>query len=80
MVETGSAEPERDMDTLTASQIRTILGPQMAARAASNGNVYNQVRAGLLREAVGTLCAGASHKSIDRAYAAARARLEAVRS
>ncbi len=68
-----------DQSTLTASQIRTILGPTLGERAANHGNVYVQVRNGLLREAIGTLCAGASHKTIDRVYAAARARLEAVR-
>jgi len=80
MVETGLTEPERDMHALTASQIRTILGPRLADRASSHGNVYNQVRAGNLQAAVGTLCAGTDNREIKHIYRACRARLEAVRS
>ena len=69
---------DQTMNTLTGAQIREILGPELAARAASYGNVYNQVRAGHLQAAIGTLAAGQDNLEIKRLYRSARVRLEAL--
>lgn len=51
---------------MTREQIDRILGPSLAAKAARMGDVYNQIRVGLIEKAIGTLMAGQSHKQIVR--------------
>ena len=51
---------------MTREQIDQILGPSLAAKAARMGDVYNEIRAGLAAQAIGTLMAGQSHKQIVR--------------
>jgi len=50
----------------------------LTERASRHGNVYAQIRAGLLAEALGTLMAGSDRRTIRRTRIAVARRLAAL--
>lgn len=62
-----------NLSDLSTDQIKAAFAQAgMASAAQMHGNVYNQVRAGLINEAVGTLKAGCSTRSHKDARKALR--------
>lgn len=74
-VGTADSDGRQTMDT---SQINSALGPMLTERASRHGNVYAQIRAGLLAEALGTLMAGSDRRTIRRTRIAVARRLAAL--